>query len=131
MTGGWFFCHKTDNKDSPGNRRKGVTEMKGKLLSCLLAAVLMLTIIPQTAFAEDTAENSNHEKIVEATIQEIGEQFGDESRDPYNYLDKRSGVKLRSGASAYPEYFDLRNVDTDNDGKAGQTFHTAEMGKSK
>ena len=91
--------------------------MKGKLLSCLLAAVLMLTIIPQTAFAEDTAENSDHEKIVEATIQEISEQFGDESRDPYNYLDMGSGGKLKSRASAYPEYFDLRNVDTDDDGK--------------
>lgn len=88
--------------------------MKGKFLSCLIAAVLMLTIIPQTAFAEDTAENGDHEKIVEATIQEISEQFGDESRDPYNYLDKGSGRKLRSGTSAYPDYFDLRNVGTKN-----------------
>ena len=98
--------------------------MKGKLLSCLLAVVLMLTIIPQTAFAEDSAESSDHEKIVEATIQEINEQFSDESRDPYNYLDSGSGVKLRSGASAYPEYFDLRNVDTDNDGQADSNYVT-------
>ena len=44
--------------------RKGIIEMKGKILSCLLAAALMLTIIPQMAFADDAAENSDHEKTV-------------------------------------------------------------------
>ena len=58
--------------------RKGIIEMKGKILSCLLAAVLMLTVIPQMAFADDAAENSDHEKTVEETIQEISEQFADE-----------------------------------------------------
>ena len=104
--------------------RKGIIEMKGKILSCLLAAVLMLTIIPQMAFADDAAENSDHEKTVEETIQEISEQFADESRDPYNYISTGSGGKLRSGASAYPEYFDLRNVDTDNDGNADSNYVT-------
>lgn len=43
---------------------KGISEMRGKILSCLLAVVLMLTIMPQMAFADDAAENSDHEKTV-------------------------------------------------------------------
>ena len=99
--------------------------MRGKFLSYLLAAVLMLTMIPQTVLAAASSESSDHEKTVEAAIQEIAEQFGDDSRDPYDYIGQRSGGKLKARSdSGYPESFDLRNVDTDGDGAADSNYVT-------
>ncbi len=51
------------------------------------------------------------------TIDQIADQFGDTSEDPYDYLNNEDRKEAKKAAQALPDKFDLRNVDTNGDGE--------------
>ena len=60
-----------------------------------------------------------------STANEIARQFADPSNDPFDYTVKaEKGKALKLASEEYPESFDLRNVDTDHDGKGDTSYVT-------
>ncbi|MBQ6381318.1 MAG: hypothetical protein IJJ41_06960 [Clostridia bacterium] len=87
-----------------------------KVLAAFLAALMVLTMVPLTVFAQaETPEPAESE-----TIETIATQLQDESNDPFNYR-TASSVPAQTD---YPQQFDLRNVDTDGDGIGDKSYVT-------
>lgn len=79
-------------------------------------AACALVFVPeagdQPAFA---AEKSD-------TMAEMAKQLQDRSKDPFDF--RTGGDEMAAQESTMPESFDLRNVDTDGDGKGDENFVT-------
>lgn len=95
-----------------------------RVLSVVLT-VAMLSAVVFTIQAEAAVKNNS-------ALQEIAEQtksktnYAFDFRENKNTLDKKSKKATGSvGGSRYPEAFDLRNVDTDNDGKGDTSYVTS------
>lgn len=95
-----------------------------RVLSVVLT-VAMLSAVVFTIQAEAAVKNNS-------ALQEIAKQtksktnYAFDFRENKNTLDKKSKKPTGSvGGSQYPEAFDLRNVDTDNDGKGDTSYVTS------
>ncbi|MBR2547642.1 MAG: hypothetical protein IKF07_05560 [Eubacterium sp.] len=98
-----------------------------KYILIMLAAVLVITMVPAAYAAdstESTSEQKKHDEIREEAIRDLASQLQDKSRDPYDYEGGRSSGRLRLNADDYPAKFDLRDVDTDGDGKGDTSYIT-------
>ena len=87
-----------------------------KLLSLFMVIAMVLTMAPITVIANDK------EVAQEDAIEAISEQFQDPSNDPFNY--RTSSMRKNAINENYPESFDLRNVDTDDDGTGDTSYVT-------
>ena len=86
----------------------------------LLACVLM----PENALLS-RAYAADEQRSVSGTADEIAEQFADPSNDPFGYRNRAEVRKaIRLADDEYPKSFDLRNVDTDGDGKGDTSYIT-------
>ncbi|MBR6443987.1 MAG: fibronectin type III domain-containing protein [Firmicutes bacterium] len=87
------------------------------ILSLLLAVVFMPSATSAVFAADDGSDNGG-------TIKELQEQLGDQSRDPFDYSSKKAAKKAIAKTANYPDQFDLRAVDTDEDGEADTSYVT-------
>ena len=77
--------------------------MKRKVISVILAAVMVLMAVPVSAESAAAAKSDVNE------IDEIARQIQDPANDPFDYTDE--GMKLQAENEKYPETRDLRDVD--------------------
>lgn len=80
--------------------------MKKKLLAMILSVGLAAGLLPMTggAYAASGTDESSD------TVQEIARQFQDMTKDPFAFRDGQMRAQAEDAAAAYPEKFDLRNV---------------------
>ena len=92
-----------------------------KLMSVILVCVLLSALF-LTAQADAAVKNNS-------ALNEIAKQMQSKDNYAFDYREDVSGKKTKNrtgsiGGSQYPESFDLRNVDTDGDGKGDTSYVT-------
>ena len=85
-----------------------------KALSVILAIVMVMTVLPVSVFA--TTQTAS---VKTNALKAIAKQVQDPSDDPFDYTNDAQIPQKN-----YPESFDLRNVDTDNDGIGDKSYVT-------
>lgn len=88
-----------------------------KVISALMALVMVFSICPAAVFAQ--AQTAQPAK--DATVS-LAEQLQDPSNNPFDYRTQEDAAA--NAAQAYPETFDLRNVDTDGDNIGDTSYVT-------
>ncbi len=87
-----------------------------KILSAIMAAVIITTILPLSVFAQS-------EKAVAPaktdSVKKLAQQIQNPANDPFNY-----GSNTLKSTENYPSAFDLRNVDTNGDGIGDKNYVT-------
>ena len=92
----------------------------------LIASLILLTCVltPEHALCSRVSAAEENSSAA-STVDEIAEQFADPSNDPFGYRDGAEMKKaLKLAEDVYPASFDLRNVDTDGDGKGDTSYVT-------
>ena len=89
-----------------------------KIIASLLAAVMLFTIMPVSAFARAQSTAASEKSSIAA----LAEQLQNHADDPFDY---RTAAEAADAADEdYPAAFDLRNVDTDGDNIGDTSYVT-------
>ena len=75
--------------------------MKKKILTIILSAVMVFTLLPTVSYAQVTSEKP--QPLEGKGLKSIATQLQDKSNDPFDFTEKKSETK------AYPEPYDLRD----------------------
>ena len=75
--------------------------MKKKILTIILSAVMVFTLLPTVSYAQVTSEKP--QPLEGKGLKSIATQLQDKSNDPFDFTEKKSETK------AYPETYDLRD----------------------
>lgn len=89
-----------------------------KIIASLLAAVMLFTIMPVSAFARAQSTAASEKSDIAA----LAEQLQNPADDPFDY---RTAAEAADAADEdYPAAFDLRNADTDGDNIGDTSYVT-------
>ncbi len=99
--------------------------MFNKKLKIILSAILAATLLSSAAVTAQAVTDVKNNSV----LAEISRQFQDKDNYAFDYRedasDKKAKIRTGSvGGSQYPDSFDLRNVDTDGDGKGDTSYVT-------
>ena len=97
--------------------------MRKTMLAVILSAAMVFTMIPLAAFAEGNADGSVDPGQGNDSLDEIASQIRDHTDDPFADTSKKAMLKS-SEDDGMPSSFDLRSVDTDEDGEGDTSYVT-------